>query len=81
MNDKPEIKPQILPPLTKFIYTLGVLPTSYLMSMTYQEQVTWLCNYLATQVIPAVNQNGEAVNELNKRFILLTYYFLLKIIP
>ena len=54
MNDKPEIEVGKLPVITKFIYTLGVLPTSYLMSMTYQEQVTWLYNYLQTKVIPTI---------------------------
>ena len=74
MNDKPTIQPKTLPPLTKFIYTLGVLPTSYLMSMTYEEQLVWLCNYLGTQVIPAVNQNGEAVQELQSLYELLQTY-------
>ena len=74
MNDKPTINPQILPPLTKFIYTLGQLPSSYLMSMSFEEQLVWLCNYLATQVIPAVNQNGEAVQELQNLYELLQNY-------
>lgn len=74
MNDKPTINPQTLPPLTKFIYTLGQLPSSYLMSMSFEEQLVWLCNYLATQVIPAVNQNGEAVEELQDLYELLRTY-------
>ena len=74
MNDKPTINPQTLPPLTKFIYTLGQLPTSYLMSMSFEEQLVWLCNYLGTQVIPAVNQNGEAVEELQNLYELLRTY-------
>ena len=74
MNDKPTIDPKTLPPLTRFIYTLGQLPTSYLMSMTYEEQLVWLCNYLGTQVIPAVNQNGQAVEELQNLYELLRQY-------
>lgn len=74
MNDKPTINPQTLPPLTRFIYTLGQLPTSYLMSMSFEEQLVWLCNYLGTQVIPAVNQNGEAVEELQNLYELLRTY-------
>ena len=74
MNDKPTIDPKTLPPLTRFIYTLGQLPTSYLMSMTYEEQLVWLCNYLGTQVIPAVNQNGQAVEELQNLYELLRTY-------
>ena len=68
MNENPTIKPQTLPPLTKFIYTLGALPTSYLMSMTYEEQLVWLCNYLGKEVIPAINTNGEAVEELQQLY-------------
>ena len=74
MNDKPTINPQTLPPLTRFIYTLGQLPTSYLMSMSFEEQLVWLCNYLGTQVIPAVNQNGQAVEELQNLYELLRTY-------
>lgn len=74
MNDKPEIKVGKLPVITKFIYTLGVLPTSYLMSMTYQEQVTWLYNYLQTKVIPTIDGNAEAVQELQNLFELLRKY-------
>lgn len=74
MNDKPEIEVGKLPVITKFIYTLGVLPTSYLMSMTYQEQVTWLYNYLQTQVIPLLNTESEAIQELQTLYELLRTY-------
>ena len=75
MNDKPtEQTISNLPVITKFIYSIGVLPTSYKMSMTYEEQVVWLCNYLETTVIPAVNQNGEAVEELQNLYELLRTY-------
>ena len=75
MNDKPTEKTiSDLPVITKFIYSIGVLPTSYKMSMTYEEQVVWLCNYLETTVIPAVNQNGEAVEELQNLYELLRTY-------
>lgn len=74
MNEKPEIEIGKLPVISKFIYTLGVLPTSYLMSMTYQEQVTWLYNYLMTQVIPNINTTNEAVQELQTLYELLRQY-------
>lgn len=53
-----------LTPFKKFIMTLGVLPTSYLESMTYAELLMWFCNYLQETVIPTVNNNAEAVEEL-----------------
>ena len=74
MNEKPEIEVGKLPVITKFIYTLGVLPTSYLMSMTYQEQVTWIYNYLQTQVIPLLNTESAAIQELQNLYELLRTY-------
>ena len=74
MNEKPEIKVGKLPVITKFIYTLGVLPTSYLMSMTYQEQVTWLYNYIQTKVIPLLNTESGAIQELQTLYELLRTY-------
>lgn len=74
MNDKPNIEVEKLKPFTKFIYTLGQLPSSYLASMSYEEQLTWLCNYLAQTVIPTVNNNGAAVSELQDLFTELQDY-------
>lgn len=64
MNEKIDIDVKTLRPFTRFIYTIGELPTSYLMSMTYEEQLIWLCNYLKETVIPTVNNNAEAVKEV-----------------
>ena len=74
MNEKPTKEVKTLPVITKFIMTIGELPTSYLISMTYLEQVTWLCNYLEKTIIPALNQNGEAVKELQELYELLRTY-------
>ena len=63
-----------LRPFTKFLMTIGELPSSYLVSMTYEEQLLWLCNYLQNVVIPTVNNNGEAVEELQNLFIELKDY-------
>ena len=53
-----------LPPFKRFCVTIGNLPSSYVDSMSYYECVMWLCKYLKDTVIPAVNENAEAVNEL-----------------
>lgn len=74
MNEDINVNVKTLRPLTKLIYTIGELPSSYLMSMTYEEQLVWFCNYLATQVIPTVNNNGEAVSELQNLYIELQNY-------
>lgn len=63
-----------LSPLQKFCCTIGNLPSSYLVSLTYEEQILWLCNYLENTVIPTINQNGEAVTELQNLYVQLKNY-------
>lgn len=53
-----------LKPFPRFCVTLGMIPTSYKESMTYEEQLLWLCNYIETEIIPKYNENVEAINEL-----------------
>ena len=66
------LKPvQELTPFTKMIMTIGVLPTSFYSSMSYYESMVWLYEYLKNQVIPTVNNNAEAVEELQTAFITL----------
>lgn len=69
------LKPvQGLRPFTKFCMTIGNLPASYLVSMTYEEQLLWFCDYLKNTVIPTVNNNAEAVEELQNLYIELKSY-------
>lgn len=63
-----------LNPFAKFCCTIGNLPTSYMISLTYEEQLLWLCNYLEDTVIPAVNTNAEAVQELQELYVVLKNY-------
>ena len=58
----------------KFINNLGIIPTSYKDSMSYYECLAWLCKYLEETVIPSVNQNGNAVEELQSLYIELNSY-------
>lgn len=74
MNNEELIDVKTLRPFRRFIYTIGELPSSYLMSMTYEEQLIWLCNYLSQTVIPALNNNGLAVEELQAKYIELKDY-------
>lgn len=55
---------QKLKPFTRFCCTIGNLPTSYMLSLTYEEQLLWFCNFLKNEVIPTVNNNAAAVTEL-----------------
>lgn len=65
---------QTLSPFKKFIMTIGNIPTSYLESMSYAELLMWFCNYLQNTVIPTVNNNADAVEELQGLFIELKNY-------
>lgn len=61
-------------PFAKFCCTIGNLPSSYLASWTYEEQLLWFCDYLQNTVIPAVNTNAEAVTELQGLYVQLKNY-------
>lgn len=60
--------------INKFCYTIGMIPTSYKMSLTYEEQILAIGHYLEETVIPALNNNAEAVAELQSLFIQLKDY-------
>lgn len=65
---------QGLRPFTKFCCTIGNIPASYLAGLTYEEQLLWFCDYLQNTVIPTVNNNAEAVEELQNLYIELKSY-------
>lgn len=74
MNEN-DLKPiNSLPPFTKFCCTIGNIPSSYLLSLTYEEQLLWFCDYLKNTVIPALNNNAECVKELQKLYVELHNY-------
>ena len=60
--------------INKFCYTIGMIPTSYKISLTYEEQIVAIGKYLEETVIPALNNNAEAVAELQNLFIQLKDY-------
>lgn len=71
MNNE-NLKPiEKLTPFTKMIMTIGTLPSSFYSSMTYYEAMCWLYEYLKNEVIPTVNNNAEAVEELQTAFTTL----------
>lgn len=63
-----------LKPFPKFCCSIGYIPTSYKVAMTYEEQLFWLCDFLKNTVIPTVNQNGQAVEELQNLYVELKSY-------
>lgn len=61
-------------PFRRLITTIGALPTSFIESMSYYEMLAWFCDFLQNTVIPAVNDNAEALAELQRLFVELKDY-------
>lgn len=74
MNENIDIKPKFLSPFKRFCMTIGELPTSYVETMTYYEMILWFTKYLGDTVIPAINNNAEALREVQSLFIELQDY-------
>lgn len=60
--------------INKFCYTIGMIPSSYKLSLSYEEQIIAIGNYLEEKVYPAINNNAEALAELQALFIDLKNY-------
>ena len=61
-------------PLKRICMTIGELPSSYIETMSYYEMLVWFTEFLKNQVIPTVNNNAEAVNELQHMYDELKEY-------
>ena len=59
---------------TRFCMSIGAVPSSYIAGLTIEEQLLWFCSYLEKEVIPAVNNNAEAVTELQNLYVQLKQY-------
>lgn len=68
------IPAQNLPPFLKFCCTVGILPTSYKISWTYEEQVLECIRFIKEKVIPVINKNALATTELQEKFVELVNY-------
>lgn len=55
-------------PFKRMVSTVGNLPTSFVDSMSYYEMLAWLCQYITDTIIPQINVNSEAINELEIEF-------------
>ena len=74
MNEKIEVPTMQVPPIKRICMTIGQLPTSYLETMSYYEMLVWFVNYLRDDIIPVVNANGAATEELQHLFVDLQNY-------
>ena len=63
------IKVEKLNPFGRMCISLGMLPSSYKESLTYEEQLLWFFKFLDETVIPTVNNNADAVEELQALYI------------
>lgn len=48
--------------------TIGQLPTSYRESMSYEEQVLWLCNIIEKDITPKIQEIITTINNLDFNF-------------
>ena len=68
------IKIDKLNPFGRLCVTLGMLPSSYKESLTYEEQLLWMLNYIEKTLIPTINNNAQAVEELQTLYLELKSY-------
>ena len=59
---------------TRFCMSIAQVPSSYIAGLTIEEQLLWFCSYLENEVIPVVNNNGGAVEELQTLYLQLKDY-------
>lgn len=74
LPNNPQTDVKNLQPIQKFAMSIGAIPESYLLSLTFQELALWLCDYLKNTVIPTINNNSDAVSELQQLYIQLKNY-------
>ncbi len=63
--------PKFLDPFSKWLVTLGGLPSSYKLALTYEEQLLYFLRFLEEVVLPAINENAQALQELQEKFVSL----------
>lgn len=63
-----------LNPFGRMCVSLGMLPSSYKESLTYEEQLLWFFKYLDEKVIPTLNNNADALIQLQSYYNELKNY-------
>lgn len=63
-----------LRPFPKFCVVIGMLPTSYRIGWTYEEQLINTINFIKNDIIPNVNTQGNAIKELQSLYEQLVEY-------
>ena len=73
-EQKIEIPTMKVIPLKKICMTIGQLPTAYLETMSYYEMLIWFIEYLKNNIIPTINNNASAVQEVQSVVLALQNY-------
>lgn len=68
------IKVEKLNPFGRMCISLGMLPSSYKESLTYEEQLLWFFKYLDETVIPTLNNNADAIEEVQELYLQIKEY-------
>lgn len=63
-----------LPPFLQYFRTVGIIPASYKVTMTFEEQVLELMRFIRDEIIPKINENVLATSELQEKFKQLVTY-------
>ena len=77
LPQNPTIESETVKPFRRFcttIMTIGSLPSSYQEAMSYQEMLLWLCDFIENKVIPAFDNNANAITELQNLYVELKDY-------
>ena len=77
LPQNPNIESETVRPFRRFcttIMTIGSLPSSYQEAMSYQEMLLWLCDFIENKVIPAFDNNANAITELQNLYVELKNY-------
>lgn len=61
-------------PFKNMVVGIGLIPTAYRESLTYFGALTEIVKYINEHLIPAVNSDGDAITELQEKYILLKDY-------
>ena len=69
-----ETPPMKVIPLKKICMTIGELPTAYLETMSYYEMLVWFIEYLKNNIIPTINNNANAIQEVQSVVLALQNY-------
>lgn len=64
----------MLRPFSRFCVHIGAIPESIIKSMSYEEQLLRLIKFIKETIIPAIDGNADAIEELQSQMVTLQNY-------